>query len=326
MPLFPMFADLRGRAVLVIGAGEVATRKVQALLRAGAQVRIHAREWSPPLQALLAQGTVARLEGDFDPAWLDDAWLAVAATDDEALNQRVAEAAAARRRWVNVVDDAARSSYQVPAVIDRAPLQLAISSGGAAPMLARRLRERLEMELDPSLGALATLFEQHRAAIRQALPEPALRRRWFDQMLDGPLPSLVREGAMQAAERSLLDSLHAGARDRGGHVALVGCDAEQPDLLTLRALRVLNQADHIVVVGAVGEAVLEMARRDAVQSFVAGTDGLLAILLDHAAAGRRATCLRAGGFEDAAGVALLVALQAQAVSCESVPAAQRFQR
>ena len=326
MPLFPMFADLRGRAVLVIGAGEVATRKVQALLRAGARVRIHARHWSAPLQALLAQGAVARLDGEFDPAWLDSVWLVVAATDDEALNQRVADAAAARHRWVNVVDDAARSSYQVPALIDRAPLQVAISSGGAAPMLARRLRERLEIELDPALGALAALFERLRPAIRAALPEPAQRRHWFDRMLDGPLPGLVRDGQLEDAERSVLANLQQPALANTGHVALVGCDGAQPDLLTLRALRRLNQADHIVVAGAVAAAVLEMARRDAAQSFVADTEQALDALLAHARAGQRVACLRAGGFEDASGLALHAALQAHAVSCECVPAAMQQRR
>ncbi|HVJ39714.1 MAG TPA: bifunctional precorrin-2 dehydrogenase/sirohydrochlorin ferrochelatase [Stenotrophomonas sp.] len=320
MPLFPMFVGLSERAVLVVGAGEVATRKVQALLHAGARVRVHAHHWSPALLALLAQGRVERLEGPFDPTWMDDAWLAVAATDDEALNQRVAEAASARHRWVNVVDDAARSTYQVPAVIDRAPLQIAISSAGAAPMLARRLRERLETLLEPSLGPLATLFEQHRAAIRSALPEPAMRRRWFDHMLDGPLSAWVRAGDLAAAESALLASLAGPQSDDAGHVALVGCHAAQADLLTLRALRLLNQADHIMVVGEVADAVLVMARRDAPQEQVGAEENAAALLARRAQAGQRVVCLRAGGFDDAFGGALATALQALGVSCERVPA------
>lgn len=320
MPLFPMFVDLRGRAVLVVGAGEVATRKVQALLQAGARVRVHGHQWSPALLALLAQGRVERLDDSFDPIWMDSVWLVVAATDDEALNQRVAEAASARHRWVNVVDDAARSTYQVPAVIDRAPLQIAISSAGAAPMLARRLRERLETLLEPSLGALARLFEQHRAAIRSALPEPALRRRWFDRMLDGPLSARVRAGDLEAAERALLTSLESPQSDQAGHVALVGCHAEQPDLLTLRALRLLNQADHIVLLGQVAEDVLAMARRDAPQQPVTVEDDVPALLAHHARAGQRVVCLRAGGFDDSAGDAWTTALQALGLSCERVPA------
>ena len=150
MPLYPLFADLAGREVLVVGGGEVAQRKVEALLHAGARVRLHALELHPALAACEAEGRLERLPGSFDPAWIDEAWLVVVATDDAALNAAIAARAGTRRRLVNVVDDAGLSTFQTPAVIERAPLQLAISSGGAAPMLARRLRERLETELDPA--------------------------------------------------------------------------------------------------------------------------------------------------------------------------------
>ena len=170
MPLFPLFADLHGREVLVVGGGEVATRKIQALLRAGAQVLVHARELAPGLQTLAAAGRLQRLQGDaVDPRWIERAWLVVAATDDPALNRDLAGMAAAAKRWINVVDDAELSSYQVPAVVDRDPVTIAISSAGAAPMLARQLRERLEAEIDPSLGDLARLFARHRARIRERL-------------------------------------------------------------------------------------------------------------------------------------------------------------
>src|SRR5690606_10430943 len=139
MPLYPMFADLAGREVLVVGGGEVALRKIEALLHAGARVRLHARELHPALAGRLGDGRLERLEGAFDETWLGRAWLLVVATDDAALNARIAALADARGMFVNVVDDAALSSFQVPAVIDRAPLQLVISSGVAAPMRARRL-------------------------------------------------------------------------------------------------------------------------------------------------------------------------------------------
>ncbi|MCF5919706.1 precorrin-2 dehydrogenase/sirohydrochlorin ferrochelatase family protein, partial [Xanthomonas perforans] len=167
MPLFPLFANLQGRAVLVIGGGEVATRKVLALLKAQAHIRLYAHALSPELAQLLQAGRFEQMTGEFDPAWIDTVWLVVAATDDVDLNQRVAAAAGARQRLVNVVDDAELSTYQVPAIVDRDPLVIAISSAGAAPMLARRLRERLERELHASVGTLAALFARHRERIRQ---------------------------------------------------------------------------------------------------------------------------------------------------------------
>ncbi|HEY4555554.1 MAG TPA: bifunctional precorrin-2 dehydrogenase/sirohydrochlorin ferrochelatase, partial [Lysobacter sp.] len=142
--LFPLFLDLRDRSVLVVGGGQVARRKVAALLDAGARVRVGAPVLAPDLQAWADTGRIAHLAGGFEPAWLDEAWLVVAATDSPVINREVAEAAEARRIWANVVDDAELSTVQVPARVERGPLQVAISSGGAAPMLARHLRERLE--------------------------------------------------------------------------------------------------------------------------------------------------------------------------------------
>ncbi|HEY0332126.1 MAG TPA: NAD(P)-dependent oxidoreductase [Stenotrophomonas sp.] len=321
MNLFPMFVDLRGRQVLVIGGGEVATRKVQALLDAGARVCVHARALAPAMAQWLAQGAIERLDGDFDPHWVAASWLVVAATDDTLLNREVASAAAERHRWVNVVDDAALSSYQVPAVIDRAPLQVAISSAGAAPMLARRLRERLEIELDHSLGPLAALFAQHRPAIRARFPDTAARRRWFDEALDGPVPALMREGDHAGATQWLQTSLEASQDIPSmGSVALVGCDRDDPALLTLRALRVLNQADRVLVDADVSPQVRAMARRDACIEPLRAGEALIVHLQALVARGERVVCLRAGeGFFDAAGRALAASLVEVGMVCENVP-------
>src|SRR5690606_14798096 len=185
-PLFPLFLDLRGRRVLVVGGGGVAARKVAALLESGAHVVVGAPALELGLAALLREGRIAHLRGGFDPAWLDDAWLAVAATDNPAVNRAVAEAAQARRIWANVVDDAGLATAQLPARVQRGPLQVAISSGGGSPMLARHLREKLEAELDDALGALAQLFIELRGRIRERLPDLPARRRFFERVLAGP--------------------------------------------------------------------------------------------------------------------------------------------
>ena len=324
MPLFPLFADLHGREVLVVGGGEVATRKIQALLRAGAQVLVHARELAPGLQTLAAAGRLQRLHGDaVDPRWIERAWLVVAATDDPALNRDLAGMAAAAKRWINVVDDAELSSYQVPAVVDRDPVTIAISSAGAAPMLARQLRERLEAEIDPSLGDLARLFARHRARIRERLPSMRERRDWFERILAGDIPALLRAGNIDAAERAFEAALAEGGTTRlRGSVALVGCGDGDPGLLALRALRLLNQVDLILIGDGVAQAIIDIARRDATMQPLPASDDLLAALSAHVQAGRRVVCLRPGsGFTDAAGRDLQAALHAHGHACETLPGA-----
>ncbi len=322
MPLYPLFADLAGREVLVVGGGEVALRKIEALLHAGARVRVHAHELHPQLAGQVADGRLERLEGDYDPAWIDAAWLVVVATDDAGLNAALAAQATARRRLVNVVDDAALSSFQVPAVIERAPLQLAISSGGAAPMLARRLRERLETELDPALGALAGLFAAQREAIRARLPDLSRRRRWFDAVIDGPVLALLRSGRAQDAAQAFADQLHgADELPFGGRVSLVGTGPGDPGQLSLAALRAMNLADVVLVDAGVGAEVLALVRKDAPRE-PAPIDPQACVerVREHAEAGRHVVWLRPGdGFREAPHAALAAALADAAWPCELHP-------
>ena len=160
--------------MLVVGGGAVARRKIAALLPTGARLRVGAPALDPELAALAAEGRLEHLPGAFDASWLDGARLVIAATDDEAVNRAVADAAEARGIWVNVVDDAPLCAFQMPARVERGPLQIAISSGGAAPMLARHLRERLETELDPALGPLASRGSQALGAASRAMHKPLL--------------------------------------------------------------------------------------------------------------------------------------------------------
>lgn len=297
MGLYPLFADLAGREVLVVGGGEVAARKIAALLRAGAEVHLHTRSIDhPDIQAAVDAGRIACLHGEFDPAWLDAVWLVVAATDDHAFNAALAAEAGRRRRLVNVVDDAVLSTYQVPAVVDRSPLVVAISSAGAAPMLARRIRERLETLLDPAIGTLAGLFARHRERIREALPDLALRRRWFERILDGRLDPVAADP--QALEAAFLGELDAAAArgDVRGSVSAIA--AVEPDLLTLRALRALNEADLILVGPEVRPEALEPARRDASRVAAGSADEVARLAVMHAGDGARVVYLyaaRAGG-------------------------------
>lgn len=328
-PLFPLFIDLRGRIVLVVGGGPVAARKVAALLDAGAHVRVGAPTLNTALTQLLEAQRIEHLAGEFQPDWLDGAWLAIAATDDTQVNRAVAAAGDARQIWVNAVDDAQASSVHVPARIERGPLQLAISSGGGAPMLARHLRERLETELDESLGPLAELLTRARSRIRARYPRIAERRRFFDALLTGEIPALLRQGRHAEAGDALEAALQITPKPpRTGSVALVGAGPGDPGLLTLRALRLLNQADVILHDRLVSAEVLQLARRDAEFITVGKRAGVALttqehiheLMLEHARAGRRVVRLKGGDpFVFGRGGEELEFLHAHGIAFEVVP-------
>jgi uroporphyrin-III C-methyltransferase/precorrin-2 dehydrogenase/sirohydrochlorin ferrochelatase len=328
MKLYPLFADLSRRAVLVVGGGAVAERKVAALLGAQAQVTVNAPTLTPQLQRWAAAGRIAHRRDAFREAWLERVWLVVAATSDAELNRLIATVAGLRRIFVNVVDDAALSSFHVPAVVDRAPLTIAISSGGEAPMLARLLRERLETLLDHSLGALASLAARLRRRIRLRHPDLAARRRFYERLFAGPVASLLRQGRPDEARLAAERALAAAPAAPAGSVVLVGAGPGDPGLLTLRALRALNEADVILHDRLVSVEVLELARRDAERIEVGKQsghhhttqDGIHALLLQHARAGRRVVRLKGGDpFVFGRGGEELEFLRAHGIPYEVVP-------
>lgn len=326
--LFPVFLDLAGRRVLVVGGGAVAKRKIEALLEAGAAVDVVARALEPTLEGWRAEGRIRAIAADFDPAQLDGAWLVIAATDDAGLNRSVHAEASARRIFVNVVDDAPLCSFQSPARVQRGPLQIAISSGGTAPMLARHLRERLERELDESLGALAELIEEHREPVRRRLPDTGVRRQFFEALLAGEVPALLRRGEREAATRALQGLLAGTHRRRRGRVALVGAGPGDAGLLTLRGLRLLSQADVILHDGLVSAEVLALARRDAERIEVAKEAGchhatqeqIHALMLEHVRKGRFVVRLKGGDpFVFGRGGEEIAFLRAHGIDYEVVP-------
>jgi len=321
MRYFPLFADLHGRRVLVVGGGVVAERKARLLLQAGARVAVVAPQltgWlseragspepgaSPTLagEAGPAPGadTMTWVADRFDESCLDGAILVVAATDDDGVNARVAAAARARNVLVNVVDSAEESSFIVPAVVDRSPLVIAISSGGVAPVLARHLRERIESIVDESFGALATLLARWRQRIKAALPVVADRRRFYERVLRGPVAARLRSRQPGQAEAELARELRQGEERPRGSVALVGAGPGDPGLLTLNALRALQQADVILHDRLVSGEVLGLARRDAELLCVGKAAGehsvaqerIHELLVEHARAGRQVVRLKGG--------------------------------
>ena len=326
--LFPLFADLRGRAVRVVGGGAVAERKVEALLHAGALPHVGAPTLTPRLAQWAEEARIAWQPGSFRPDWLDGMWLVIAATDEGEVNRAVAAEAASRRLLANVVDDAELSSFQVPALVERGALQIAISSGGHAPMVARHIRRQLETLLDDSWGSLVALLGRQRARIRARFPEMGARRRFFEQLLAGAVPRLLRQRQDAAAETELQRALSSTAQAHAGTVTLVGAGPGDAGLLTLNALRAMNEADVILHDRLVSAEVLAMARRDATRIEVGKSaqghsthqDQIHALMLEHARAGRRVVRLKGGDpFVFGRGGEELEFLKAHGVAFEVVP-------
>ncbi len=303
MSLYPLFADLTDRQVLVVGGGVVAARKVERLLLAGARVRVVAPALGAELDRRCARSEIEYVADTFHAAHLTDVLLVIAATDDVAVNQAVAAAARERSVLANVVDDPVLSSFQVPAVVDRGPVQIAISSRGSAPVLARLLRARIETLVDPAIGHLAQLLEDCRSRIRALLPEVNQRRRWYEHALETRLRPGPSNHDERAAENLLADAdAFARGTTRTGRVTLVGAGSGDPDLLTLGGLRALQGADVILHDRLVGAAVIDLARRDAERIEVGKCAGgksvsqaeIHALMLEHARAGKHVVRLKGG--------------------------------
>ena len=329
MRYFPLFADLTDRSVLVVGGGDVAERKVRLLLTSGARVALVARTLTPWLtaQAADAAGRIVQLAAEYTDAHLAGVVLAIVATDDRELNARVAADARARNLLANVVDDAGLSGFIVPAIVDRSPVVIAVSTGGAAPVLARLVRERLESLIDESFGTLAGLLARWRERIRAALPDLASRRRFYESAIRGRVAARVRAGRAAEAERELESEL-AAASPRAGSVVLVGAGPGDPGLLTLNALRALQDADVILHDRLVADEVLALARRDATRIAVGKEAGghsmaqvrIHELMIDQARSGRRVVRLKGGDpFIFGRGGEELEALRAAGIAYEVVP-------
>jgi len=280
MDYLPLFLQLRSQPAVVVGGGRVAVRKVELLLKCRSDVTVVAPELRDELRELVLRGELHHIAGRFQPAHLDGAVVVVAATSRRDVNAAVSAAARERRIPVNVVDDAELSTFIFPAIIDRSPIIAAVSSGGQAPVLARRVREQIEAVLPARLGALARFMGERRKAVQQSLSAIA-RRPFWERLTGGIVGTRVlagdEAGAERAFERELRTShLTACAATGGsglGEVYLIGAGPGDPDLLTLRALQLLQQADVVLYDRLVPEAVLQRSRRDAERIFVGKRTG-----------------------------------------------------
>ncbi|CAJ1759442.1 Siroheme synthase [Aeromonas hydrophila] len=302
MDYLPIFCRLDNKPVLLVGGGEVAERKARLLLDAGAQLTVVAPELDPELAELAANGSVEWLAGEFAPQQLAGKWLVVAATDRREVNALVYQSANQARIFANVVDDPKRSSFIMPSIIDRSPLMVAISSGGKAPVLARLLREKLEAMLPQHLGAVAAFAGSLRDRVKARFASMGERRRFWERLLGADRLGQALARGDSASANQLADSLFADESQTGGEVVLVGAGPGDPGLLTLHALRQMQQADVVVYDRLVSDEVMALVRRDAKRIFVgkqAGNhcvpqEGINQLLLDEAKKGQRVVRLKGG--------------------------------
>ncbi len=273
MDRLPLSFNIRNRRVVLVGGGELAARKVRLVRRAGGRITIIAPRLNPELAALAEEQTIGVQRRPFTPNDLDTAAIVFAATGLPATDEAVAAAARDRGIPVNAVDRPDISTFTVPAIVDRDPVVVSIATDGTAPVLARQIRALIERLLPSRLGTLAQFAAQFRSAIsaRIALAD---RRAFWERFFAGPIADLVLRGELPAARERMLRSIN-GQRGEGaaGRVYIVGAGPGDPDLLTLRAFRLLQQADVIVYDRLVGPEILDYARRDAERIYVGKAKG-----------------------------------------------------
>jgi uroporphyrin-III C-methyltransferase/precorrin-2 dehydrogenase/sirohydrochlorin ferrochelatase len=269
MEFLPIFLNIQGETCIVVGGGDVATRKISLLLRAGGRITVISPEVSDAVAALIDGDKVTHINRNWRDVDLKGCKLVIAATSDAAVNRLVVDAANKCGTPVNVVDQPQLCSFIMPSIIDRSPVIAAVSTGGASPVLARLIRARLESLIPAGYGRLAELAAKFRDQVKQTFSDHDDRRRFWDNVLQGGVAERVFSGHMQEAEVVMKKALQEAKPDADmGEVYLVGGGPGDPDLLTFRALRCMQKADVVVYDRLVAKSIVEMTRRDAKRIYV----------------------------------------------------------
>jgi uroporphyrin-III C-methyltransferase/precorrin-2 dehydrogenase/sirohydrochlorin ferrochelatase len=302
MDFLPLFHNLQGRQVLVVGGGEVALRKARLLADAGARLRVVAPQIDAQLQEMVEQGGGESLLRGYQEADLHACVLVIAASDDQQLNAEISAQSQARGIPVNVVDAPKLCSVIFPAIVDRSPLIVAVSSAGDAPVLARLIRAKIETWIPAAYGQLAGLAKKFRDQVKTLFPDVQQRRVFWEEVFQGPVAERMLAGQGAEAERLLAERVAGGAPKALGEVYLVGAGPGDPDLLTFRALRLMQQADVVLYDRLVAAPIIELCRRDAECIYVGKRradhavpqDEINRLLIEQAKLGKRVLRLKGG--------------------------------
>ena len=328
MDYLPLHIDIRDQDCLVVGGGALALRKIELLLKAGAAVTVVAKACCDEVRGLARSGSVQLTERGYRSADSDGRRLVVAATDDAAVNAWVYADCQARAIWVNTVDAPQLCSAIFPAIVDRGPVQVSISTGGRSPTLARIVRGWIEARLPSRLGAMADFAAGRRERVASALPELPRRRAFWERIINGPVAERLLAGDSAGAEAAFENVLAAPAEGGAGWAALIGAGPGDPELLTLKGLRLLQEADAVLYDNLVNERILDFARRDAERIYVgkrqryAGVRqvAINELLAERAAAGQRVVRLKGGDpFIFGRGGEEVETLAARGIDCVVVP-------
>jgi uroporphyrin-III C-methyltransferase/precorrin-2 dehydrogenase/sirohydrochlorin ferrochelatase len=330
MDNLPIFIDLKGKPCLVVGGGDIAARKAGLLCRAHARVTLVAPTLSEPTQKMVDAGTVDWLGAVFSTDIVMAYSLVIAATDDDAVNRQVYAHAKASGILVNVADCPELCDFILPSILDRSPIVVAVSSGGESPILARQLRARLETLIPPSYGRLAAMVGGYRDAVKAKFPTLAMRRRFWESILQGTVADHVLAGRDELGEQVLQAAIAQGEPESltSGEVYLVGAGPGDPELLTFKALRLMQQADIVFYDRLVSKEVLDLVRREADLVYVGKQrawhavrqDEINQLLLVEAQKGKRVLRLKGGDpFIFGRGGEEIATLAAQQIPFQVVP-------
>ncbi len=303
MDFFPIFMNLKKRPCLVVGGGKIAARKIHLLLKAKAKVKVVAPDLCREVNDMVIHGEVEYLSREFTEQDISGSVLVIAATNSQQVNKQVSKLSCDKSIPVNVVDQPDLCGFIMPSIVDRSPIQIAISTGGTSPVLARLLRTRLESYIPAAYGKLARLVSSFRSQVINKFISTNQRRMFWEKILEGKVAELLFAGNEYAAKKALEKAIESeDLSHNNGEVYLVGAGPGDPDLLTFRALRLMQQADVVVYDRLVSQDILDMVRRDAELVYVGKErnnhtipqEGINQLLVRLAQEGKRVVRLKGG--------------------------------